>query len=285
MRTTPAAAAVWAVLAAAILAISSSGVLVRHMAADPLAIAAWRTLGAGVLLSPALRGRPRLARRDMVALIAAGLALALHFWTWFASLSSTTILRSTLLVCTVPVWTALIEWVVRGARPGGQHVAGWALAFPGVALLAGSGGAATWRGDALAVVAAVLWAVYFLLGRGVRERVDVGATMALMCLVSAAALFPTALALGAPLTGYPTTTWVLILAAILGPQLVGHLGLVYAVRHLPAATVTSATLLEPVGAAVIAAVVLGEWPGPRALFGSALVLAGTALAARAPPRA
>lgn len=271
---------VWAVIGCAVLAISSSGVLVRGMDADPLAIAAWRTLGAGIVLAPTLRGAD-VRRRDALALGAAGILLALHFWTWFASLGATTVLRSTLLVCTVPVWTALLEWVVHGKRPRPRLVAGTAVALPGVALLAGDGGQATLRGDLLAIVAAVLWAAYFLLGQEVRKRLAVGPTMSIVCLAAAAALFPTAAAWPVALTGFPAATWGLLALAILGPQLVGHLGLVYAVRYVPAATVASVTLLEPVGAAVIAGVVLGEWPGPLAVAGAALVLAGTALAARA----
>lgn len=266
-------------LVCAVLAMSSSGVLVRGMDADPLAIAAWRTFGAGVLLAPALGwGLP--ARKDLAALLAAGVALALHFWTWFVSLNETTVLRSTLLVCTVPIWTAALEWVFRGERPRLAQALGWALALPGVALLGGADGAGSWRGDALALFAAVLWAVYFLLSRGARARVGVDTAMSVLCLTAAAVLFPLAWVLGVPLSGYPGPTWGLLTIAVLGPQLVGHLGLVYAVRYLSAATVTSVTLLEPVGAAVIAALVLGEWPSPVAGFGAGLVLAGTALSAR-----
>jgi drug/metabolite transporter (DMT)-like permease len=271
---------VWVVvvLAAAITAISSSGVLVRGMhGADALAIAAYRTLGAAILLSPSLRrGVARLERADQLALVAAGVALALHFWTWFASLALTTVLRSTLLVCTVPAFTAVLEWIWFGRRPGAGYFVGLAVALPGVALLAGDQGRGSIAGDALALVAAVLWAVYFLLGRGVRQRLDVGATMTLVCAVAAAVLFPLALVTGTPLGGWPPTTWALIGLAVLGPQLVCHLGLVYAVRWLPASVVSGVTLLEPVGSAVLAAMVLGEVPGPAAIAGAALVLAGTA---------
>ncbi|MEQ1503987.1 MAG: DMT family transporter [Myxococcota bacterium] len=274
-----------AVLLAAVAGVSSSGVLVRGMHADPLAIAAWRTLGAALILAPTARaGLGVLSRRDWLALGLAGVALALHFWTWFASLGTTTILRSTVLVCTVPVWTAAAEWLWAGVRPRLGWWIGLGIALPGLGLLAGTGGRATLAGDALALAAAALWAGYFLVGRELRQRVSAGPMMALVCAAAAAVLFPLAAAGGVALTGYPGGTWVRIGLAILGPQLVGHLGFVYAVRWVSAATVSVVTLLEPVVATVLAAAILGEVPGPYAVLGAAIVSIGIGIAVRAPDR-
>ena len=69
-----------------------------------------------------------------------------------------------------------------------------------------------------------------------------------------------ALALRQPLTGFKTATygWFLLLALI--PQLLGHSSFNWALRHLPAAYVAVATLGEPVGAAFLAFLLLGETP-------------------------
>jgi drug/metabolite transporter (DMT)-like permease len=264
--------------------------------ADPLAIAAWRTLGAALVLAPAYgRGLPRLLPRDALALAVAGVALALHFWTWFASLLYTSVLRSTLVVCTVPAFTAALEWAVLGVRPRPQHWIGLVVALPGLALLllpesdrplaeamyATSAYAdSPYWGDALALLAAALWAVYLLLSRSVRQRVDVATAMGFVCGAAALVLFPAGLASGTPLVGFPTGTWARIGLALLGPQLIGHLGFVYAVRYVPASTVSMVTLLEPVGAALLAALLLAEIPGPWAAAGAALVLVGIAIATR-----
>ncbi len=268
------------VLVVAIAAISSSAVLVRAMAAPALAIAAWRTLGAAALLAiPAARGVAGLRRGDLARVVGAGLALGLHFWAWFASVQLTTILRSTLLVALVPAWTALLEWLAHGVRPRAAHWAGLGIALPGLGLLAGGGeGSATLLGDALATAAGGLWAIYFLIGREVRQRVQVSTFMGLACAAAAATLFPAAALLDTPLTGWPLATWALIAAAILGPQLLGHQGFAYAVRWLPASTISSLMLLEPVGAALLAAAVFGEVPSALGLAGAALVLSGISLA-------
>ena len=58
------------VLGLAVLGISSSAVLVRGMEAGPLAIAAWRTTGASLLLLPAWGPALRqLERRDLLGVV------------------------------------------------------------------------------------------------------------------------------------------------------------------------------------------------------------------------
>lgn len=288
MRAADPPGRVWPVLAVAVLAVSSASVLARLAeGAQPLALGFWRCAGVALLFSWGLR---RLEPRDRLRVGAAGVALALHFWAWLASLEHTTVLRSTVLVTLGPVWTGLAEGAVW--RLTGRPVAGawqpprrrfwWglALALPGVALLGGSGelGAGSLRGDLLALVGGMLSSAYLLAGREVRQRQGVVSYGGWVCLVAAAALLPLALITGQPVVGFPAATWAAIAAMTVGPQLLGHMGFNYVVRWLPASVVATAILLEPVGAGLLAAAVLAEVPGPRDVAGGVLVLAGVLVA-------
>jgi drug/metabolite transporter (DMT)-like permease len=271
------------VLGLAVLGISSSAVLVRFMEdIGPIALAAWRCLGSGLVLGPGIAlSINKLNRRDLGMTAAAGALLGLHFAVWFASLSYTTVMRSTVLVALVPVWTGVLEWAVLGRRPTGGFWLGTSVALAGVALMTGgdfSGGALI--GDLLAAVGGVLWSLYFILGRQVRQRVEITAYMGLVCLAAAALLFPLAVVWGDPLSGFTGATWGLIALAIAGPQLIGHQGTNYAVKYLPATVVSTTMLLEPVGATLLAVVFLGEMPGPMAALGGLVVVAGVRLATR-----
>src|SRR5439155_18522163 len=82
------------------------------------------------------------------------------------------------------------------------------------------------------------------------------------------------LAGGVPLTGYPATAWLAILATTLGPQLLGHTMFNYALERVPATTVAVLILLEVPGAAVISWLWLHQVPRPGAWPGLALLLAG-----------
>ncbi len=279
------------VLTASVLAISASAVLVRGMEAEPLAIAAWRTTGATLLLGPAwIPSVRRLEGRDRLGVLFAGACLGAHFATWFASLQLTTVLRSTLLVCTTPLWAGLLDVALTGRWPRPRFLMGLVLAIAGVAAMtvAPADEAAPawvdgpWLGDVLALGGAVLAALYLRVSQSVRQRVGAPATMGLVCASAAALLWVLSLASGQTMTGFPPTTWLLLLGAVLGPQLVGHQGFTWAVRWVPAATVALVVLLEPLGAAMLAALFLGEIPGPGVWVGGLLAVGGLAVAIERP---
>ena len=249
----------------------------------PVVAGAWRTGVVALLLSPSLPiTRPRLRLKPMLVTILAGLFLAGHFWAWFESLHRTTVLRSTLLVCLTPIWAGAAEWVLGGQRPSGRFWLGIAVALGGVGLMA-TGGAPSlddsgWSGDLLAVLGGLFAAAYLLAGRYARQTIAIGPYGALVSGVCALWLLPVAFAIDVPLTGFSTTAWIAIAGLTLGPQLLGHIGFNYSVRYLPPYVVTAAVLLEPVGAAVLGAVVLGEIPTWMEQVGALVVLVGVGVA-------
>ena len=102
-----------AVLALSLIGISFAAPLVRLSEAHPLAIAAWR-LGFSLLIVGAFLGASggwrqwrALGARDFGAAAAAGVMLALHFWSWNASLRYTTVAASVVLVNLQP---ASLRW-------------------------------------------------------------------------------------------------------------------------------------------------------------------------------
>ena len=97
---------IWAgvVLALSLFGIAWAAPLIRLSSAPPLVIAAWRLLIAECVLILLLIGRRewtawrRLSRRDHLIAAGAGGMLALHFWSWNASLAYTTVAASVVLV-------------------------------------------------------------------------------------------------------------------------------------------------------------------------------------------
>jgi len=268
------------VVGLAVVAISSAAVIVRSIEGmHPMAIALWRVVFAALLLAPGVR---RLSPRDAATVGLAGVCLAAHFGTWFASLEHTTVMRSTVLVTLAPVWAGLGERAM-GHPPRGAFWLGLAVAVPGVALMSATGdGSAHWIGDLLALVGGMFGAAYFLLGRVARRRVGIGTYASLVCAAAALALLPACLVAGIPLVGFSPSAWGLVLLLALVPQLLGHNGFNYALRYLPTATVTATTLLEPVGATLLAIAVLGELPPVVGAVGGTLAVAGVMMATLEP---
>lgn len=274
----------YATLALAVLCVSSGAILVRYAQAPALSVAFYRVTLASLLVTPFALGPlraawPKLGQRRRLVLAAAGLALALHFATWIASLSYTSVAVSVLLVNTAPAFAVLLSRVFLGEGVGPIVLGSIALALAGAGLIAAgewSGGAASLRGALLALAGAVALAVYHVIGRGLRDALPLNAYILGVWGTAALSLALLALALGAPFGGHPATTWLAFLALALLPTLAGH-GLVNAsLRRLPAPTVGLFLLGEPVAASALAWLLFTEVPGPWTLGGGLVVLAALA---------
>jgi drug/metabolite transporter (DMT)-like permease len=264
-----------AVLAVAVLAVSSAGVLVRGLELAPPVIALWRAALVAALLAPWARRPPAQA---WPGLLLTGALLAAHFTAWFASLQATTVMRSTVLVCTSPMWAAGFDWAAGGPRPDRRLVGGLGLAIGGVALLSTGSGEASWLGDGLALLGAALAGAYLVAGRRLRADIDNTSFTAFVCASAALWLVVPSIWTGAPMWGFDQRAWALLAVLALGPQLLGHGGFSYALGYLPAATVSGVLLLEPVGATLLAMALLGEVPGASAVVGAAVVFRGVSWA-------
>jgi drug/metabolite transporter (DMT)-like permease len=129
----------------------------------------------------------------------------------------------------------------------------------------------------MALAAAGAVAVYLLVGRQVREKIDALSYLTIVYMIAAVLLTSAALATGQKFTGYPQRTyWMLGLLGLV-PQLVGHTSVNLAVRRLPATVVSAAILGEPVGAALLGWAFLGEVPTAKELAGGLVILAGLVL--------
>ncbi|MCW2870562.1 MAG: hypothetical protein JWL99_1882 [Streptomyces oryziradicis] len=273
-------------LAVAITGVSFSAPLVASTAAPALAIAFWRNAMATAALSPfaLIRGRNRLelrrmGRRAVLLSLAAGAVLALHFGLWLPSLSMTSVASSTALCTTTPIWTTIFLRL-RGHRPPKLVWAGTLLAMVGVVILTGvdlSLSSRALAGDALALGAGVAAAAYMLLGAEVRRTVSTTAYTYVCYAMTAVVLLAVCLGSGSALGGYSGTTWMKLVALTVAAQLLGHSLLNRVVRGLGPSTTSTAILLETPGAALIAAVWLGQMPPVAAYPALGVILTGLAL--------
>jgi drug/metabolite transporter (DMT)-like permease len=270
----------WLTLALAVAFVSTGAILVRLAAAPALAVSFYRVALASLLLLPFAAGDARrswsaLDARRRLLLAASGLALALHFATWIASLSHTTVAASVLLVNTAPLFAILFSRLFLGERPSRTVQVATPVAFAGAALVAlgdGGSGTASLLGNALALAGAVTLAAYQVIGRGLRDALPLHAYVLGVWGVAALVLAALARASGVVLGGYPARTWLLFVALALVPTLGGH-GLVNkSLRALPAPTVGLFLLGEPVVASLLAWILFHEAPGPATLAGGAVVL-------------
>lgn len=277
----------YAALLLAVVVISFSGILIKLTLAPALVIAAWRLGIATFVLAPwslprSLSPQSGL-RANALWVLLSGLALAAHFAAWMFSLGLTSVASAVVLVTTNPLFVGLGSYFLLREKLTRSLVLGVAISVGGGVLI-GLGDFQSANdallGDGLALVGALSLSAHFLIGRHVRNEVRLDAYLFSVYGTAAVALLGAALALGQPLLGYPRSVYVFVLLLALGPQLLGHTTLNWALRQLSASTVAVATLGEPVVAALLATWLLGEPLTASVLAGGGLVLLGVYLSLR-----
>src|SRR5690349_9431153 len=172
----------WLVLVFSLLAISTSGPLVRASSADPLAIAVYRlgfslvVVAIALVLTGSWRELRRIRPRELLIASGAGAMLALHFWSWNASIHLTTVAASVVLVNMHPPIVALLSAAWLHEKPRPMQWLGIAIAMLGAIIVAaGDAGGLTHGGstrallgDGLALLGAITVALYFVAGRRLR---------------------------------------------------------------------------------------------------------------------
>ncbi|MFW6115456.1 MAG: DMT family transporter [Chloroflexota bacterium] len=274
-----------------VVTVSTAALLIRLAQAEvhSLVVAAWRLTLATVILAPVAlvwfrKEFKSLSTRDWRNVFLSGLLLAVHFGTWITSLALTSVAASVMLVWTSPIFVGLGSHLLLGERlTRGMIVALVVVILGSVIIGVGDLGEGTHRvlGDLLALMGALSGAGYFLIGRQLRRRLSLLAYV--FPVYGTAAVILTTVMLVAGLGPAPqrSQTWLWLVLMAIGPQILGHSSLNWALRYLSATFVSLAALGEPIGSTLLAWLVLGERPTFWAVLGGMLILCGIAIASRA----
>ena len=291
---TPSPKVQYLVLGVGILAISSGAILIRMAqgaGAPSLAIAFWRTMLSALIVLPFMVIRKRVEIKTLpgpswLLAMLSGLLLGIHFATWISSLALTSIISSTVLVATVPIWVALASPIVlkepisRGVKQGIALAVVGTIVISLSALTESSRGSNPLLGNALALTGGIAAAGYLLIGRLLRPHLSLLSYTTIVYGMAGLTLLLFNLASGTALLGYAPQVLALFVAIAVFPQLIGHSSLNWALSFLPAAYVAIVAVSEPVGATILAMIIFREFPGPLVVLGSGIILAGVFLASR-----
>ncbi len=273
------------------LTVSAAAVLIRLAQAEvhSIVIAAWRLTLATLILTPVALIRFRrefssLTASDWRNALLSGILLAVHFGTWITSLALTTVAASVVLVWTSPIFVGLGSHLLLGERlTRAMIVALVVVIFGSVIIGVGDLAVGTHRllGDLLALLGAISGAGYLLIGRRLRRRLSLLAYVFPVYGTAAVVLMAVMLLAGLGPAPQRSQTWLWLVLMAIGPQILGHSSLNWALRYLSATFVSLATLGEPIGSTLLAWWLLGERPTIWAVVGGILILCGIAIASHA----
>lgn len=275
---------------AAIFAISVASVLIRFSEAPALAIATYRLGLAALALAPVAAWRTplrelRLNARTWLLALTAGGFLAIHFGLWITSLGLTTVASSVILVTTHPLFVAPVAaWLFREPITLRKGI-GILLGLVGTVIVSGGDwqlSPAAFLGDLLALGGALAMGGYLLVSRHLRGRLPFLPALTLLYGTAGGVLAVVSLLFGVQLYPWPGREWLLFWALALIPTIAGHGLMNWALKYLGATGVSISFMAEPVGAALLAYLILGEVPTGAFYAGGLAILAGIALGLESP---
>lgn len=301
---------VWVLLVGAVFGVSSAGALFQHVdSVPPMLRASWRLQLTSCVLAPLFIYQWRqqsteikskmFESKTLAILAASGLALALHFGSWVASLDHTSLTHSLLFVTAHPLiiivgMSILAAFYTGFRRPRSLEILGAVVGFLGAALTLFDQGhqqgdhTVTLYGDSLAFFGAVFVVGYIVSGKILREWMPIFLYAFPVTLFGSVLLLPASMLFEEEFSqfgafGWTSSEyfpWFLALALIAG--LLGHTGLNTCLRYISPLIVSTSVTLEPVlgsliGWAFFDSGIPGFWTmvgGPVLVVGVLLVIYG-----------
>ena len=254
--------------------------------------AALRSTGAAALLWLWARARGiSLFDRDgtLPGGLLAGALFAAEFFCIFVGLQFTTASRMVVFIYTSPFVVALgMPLISRAERLHAVQAIGLVLAFAGVASAFSEGfsqpaaGPQQWIGDALGILAGILWGATTLAIRATKlTHASAEKTLFYQLAVSAALLLAGAVATEpAPLHALSPLAWGSLAFQVVVVSFASYLVWFWLIRHYPATQIASFTMLTPIFGLILGALLLAEPITARLLVALATVAAGIVLVNR-----
>lgn len=278
-------------VAIAVLLFAVSPILVRLASDAPaISIATLRTIVAALIMIPPtlIKCRTELAQfkpRDWLLITVAGILLAGHFIVWIEALYFTTVSSASVLVASSPIILAVLSYFILKERFSPIVLLSIVGGVAGAVMLGLGDSEVSDRvvrnaslGNAMALTAACLFSVYFVIGRIVRQKTSWLAYVGPLYAVVAITTISVALLRSAPLAGFSPKTYVLCVLMAVGPQIIGHGSFNYAVKYFSPTLLGLLGLMEPVGATILAFFLFGEIPLLLSFVGTIVLLVSVATA-------
>ena len=254
----------------------------KWIALPATAIVLGRTTIAAVTLAIVMLARRQPLGRPGAPVVINGAILALHWVTFFAAVQRAGVAVGLLGYATFPLFVLILERRPSTRGSGRVEAATALLAALGLVALVPdfAWSSETLRGLALGIASAFAFALLSIRNRTLVERVPPTRIAFWQNLFAAACLAPIVAGLDR-MAAWPTPLdFGLLLVLGVACTGVAHTLFIASMQRVSAHTASIVAALEPVYGIALAVALLHEVPGPRTLFGGALIVAAALIASR-----
>ena len=265
----------------AVLAWSFGPIIVRTVGVSTPTVVFWRMwLAQPVMIGAAYLAGGRLSLPLLRRAFLPGVLFGLSIITGFASYKTTSVANATHIANLQPALVLFVATKLFGERVTKRQISLAVAAFAGILLVvfgASSSSGAALRGDLLAAANLVIFTVYFVRMKQIRDDgVHAYSLIASVFLVGALTVTPWSVLASHDLGSVNLRGYGLLLLMVLGPGLLGHGTMTWAQRHLDITVASMLTLLSPVLSTIWAWAIYAELLAPVQALGAVVVLGALA---------
>lgn len=228
----------------------------------------------------------RLTRRQIALSFVAGFWLSLNLLLLFAALEYTSVLMTSVLRRTTPMWIVLPEIILFGVVFSRRFWLSLVITLAGVTMVGLGGlsaveaGSDPLLGGAMALCGSLCFGAYLLIGRQLNNVIPPLLYSFLVFFSSALVTSAFVIVTTTPVIGYPLNGYLWALVVTILAQVLGHVFMNLSLQHFTATAVAIILQVGVVLSAVIALFVFGEIPSSLQVVGSALVIYGVIVTTR-----
>jgi drug/metabolite transporter (DMT)-like permease len=275
----------YAAVVIGVISVSASAIFVKLCSAPSGVIAFYRLFFSVLFMVPIFLRKHIselrfMTKRDLFFSVIAGILLAFHFMLWFESLNYTSVASSTVLVTLQPLFAFLGTYLFFKEKLTAKAVLCGIIAIAGSVLISWGDfniSSSALFGDFLSLTACALITGYLLVGQSVRKRMSVISYTFVVYLISSISLFIFILTVKEPLYPYKLSDWSYFILLAIVPTLLGHSLFNWALKWVSTSIISMAILFEPVGATILAFIILGEKTIWSQISGGLIVILGISL--------
>lgn len=271
-------------LVIAVIAVSFAAIFVKISGAPASIISMYRMIFATILIAPfALKYKNELKQlnaKDWLSLSVAGLFLAMHFAFWFTSLEMTTVASSTLILTLQPVVAMVAAFLFYKEKVGIPTIVATMISFIGILIVSWGDFSiedlSTLIGNLLSLLCVFAIVAYLMIGQRAIKKLTHWIYSFIVFGFAAVFLIIYNLLTEDNLIHYSGSEWILFILLAIFPS-IAHVIFNYLLTMVNPTTVSISVLLEPIGASLLAVIVLGEHLTLLQIIGGAIVLIGVYL--------
>ena len=260
-----------------IVSVSLATIFIKMSNSEPIVIATFRMGISSLILLPFyfIKKKNFIFKDDLKIFILSGLFLALHFYTWITSLRFTTIMSSTVLVTTNPIFVSIFSYFLFKKIIKKKTIFAIILSIIGVIFMSnGFSISSNLKGNLLALFGAIFASLYIISNYYLRKIYDLLDIIFPVYSISFIVLFFLSILLKAKIYPLPFNEYLLFFLIALIPQVIGHSIFNYSLKFFSPVFISLTILGEPIGATIFGIIFFKEIPKILEMIGGFLIITG-----------